>query len=183
MILPYYNMDKFKNKYRITTPRLKHWDCRWSSAYFITICTKGREHYFGEIEEEKMNLSKVGVVPDILWYEIKNHYKNVELGEFVVMPNHIHGILIINNDDLLNDNNYIPATSENRFQNIGKNSVSSIVRNYKSAVTKYVRRLGYDFVWQARFYEHIIRNGNSYDKITNYIINNPENWGKDKFFG
>ncbi len=107
----------------------------------------------------------------------------MELGEFVVMPNHIHGILILDNDDLLNDENYVPATSENRFQNIGKKSISSIVRNYKSAVTKHANRLGYDFVWQSRFHEHIIRDENSYDRIMNYIINNPENWEKDKFFG
>ncbi len=176
-------MDKFKNKYRITTPRLKHWDYRWSGAYFVTICTQEREQYFGEIENGIMDLSHIGVIADILWYEIKNHNDNVELAEFVVMPNHIHGIIVLDNDDLINDENYIPANSENRFQNVGKNSLSSIVRGYKSAVTKHARRLNYDFQWQSRFHEHIIRDANSYDKIANYIIHNPENWEQDKFFG
>ncbi len=60
-------MDKFKNKYRITTPRLKHWDYRWSGAYFITICTKERKHYFGEIDNKKMNLSRIGAIADVLY--------------------------------------------------------------------------------------------------------------------
>ncbi len=92
--------EKFKNKYRIPSARLQTWDYRWAGAYFITICTQNREHYFGKIEKGKMILSNVGVIADILWYEIKNHAKNVELGEFVVMPNHIHGILILNNDNV-----------------------------------------------------------------------------------
>jgi len=68
----------------------------WSGAYFITICTQNRECYFGEIKNKKMILSPTGAIADVLWYEIKNHVKNIELGEFVVMPNHIHGILILN---------------------------------------------------------------------------------------
>jgi len=91
--------EKFKNKYRIPSARLQTWDYRWAGAYFITICTQNREHYFGKIEKGKMILSNVGVIANILWYEIKNHAKNVELGEFVVMPNHVHGILILNNDN------------------------------------------------------------------------------------
>lgn len=89
--------EKFKGKYRSDTSRLKNWDYTWDAAYFITICTKNREHYFGEIENGKMKLSKIGVLADVFWYEIKNHTKNVELDAFVVMPNHVHGILIINN--------------------------------------------------------------------------------------
>lgn len=82
-------MKKFQNKYRIHSFRLQNWDYSWDGIYFITICTKGRKHYFGEIVDGKMNLSKIGIIADILWHEIKNHAKNVELGEFVVMPNHI----------------------------------------------------------------------------------------------
>ncbi|MDD4217951.1 MAG: hypothetical protein PHZ24_11525, partial [Bacteroidales bacterium] len=80
--------DKFQNKYRISSARLQTWDYASNGAYFITICTKNRVHYFGKIENEKMILSNVGVITDLLWYEIKNHAKNVELGQFVVMPNH-----------------------------------------------------------------------------------------------
>ena len=89
-------MDKFKNKYRITSARASWWNYGWAGAYFITICTQNREHFFGEIENDKMILSPCGVLADVFWHEIKNHAKNVELGTFVVISNHIHEILILN---------------------------------------------------------------------------------------
>lgn len=93
----------FKNKFRNETIRLQNWDYRWDGAYFITICTKNREHYFGEITKGKMNLSNIGVLADIFWHEIKNHAKNIKLDAFVVMPNHIHAILILNGGYIEND--------------------------------------------------------------------------------
>lgn len=145
-------MKKFRNKYRIPSARLQNWDYRWAGGYFITICTQKREQYFGKIENGNMTLSPIGVIADILWHEIKNHAQNVELGEFVVMPDHVHGILIItkNNNDV--------------------------------AVTKHAHRLGYKFEWQTRFYDHIIRNNAEFERISNYIINNPTNWNEDKFY-
>ncbi len=177
--------EKYKNKYRIESTRLQNWDYRRAGSYFITICTQYREHFFGEIIGGKMKLSNIGVIADILWYEIKNHAKNIELGAFVVMPNHIHGILILDNnyisdDDSVGDDS-VPI-GRKRFQNIGKNSVSSIIGGYKSAVTKHAHRLGYDFDWQSRFYDHIIRDKKSYNKISNYIINNPAKWDNDNFY-
>ncbi|WP_235830895.1 transposase [Flavobacterium ustbae] len=153
-----------------------------------------------------MILSEVGIIADLLWHQIPMHHKNVELGDFVVMPNHIHGILIIdkqNNIDLDNVNNtndandvytghalYIPPPSpvitfekpgSQRFQNIGKNTISCIVGSYKSAVTKHANRLGYRHQWQKLFYDNIIRDNNQYQRISDYIVSNPENWAKDKF--
>lgn len=120
------------------------------------------------------------------------------------MPNHIHGIVLHNNEpfetDDCNDNGFVdtrhalylsqrqpqtqqPKTiSQKRFQNQGKNSVSSIIGSYKSAVSKHAHRLGFDFEWQARFNDHISRNFDSFQRIKNYIINNPINWNNDKFF-
>ncbi len=194
-------MDKFQNKYRIPSARLQQWNYRWAGAYFITICTKDRIHYFGGIENGKMVLSNIGILADVLWHEIKNHAQNVELGEFVVMPNHIHGVLILSGNDDNNDHNdhnvetghalslqqpskplNEPTIGQQRFQNIGKNSVSSIVGSYKSAVTKHANRLGFEFQWQTRFHDHIIRNDESFHKISYYIINNPVNWQEDKFY-
>jgi len=71
---------------------------------------------------------------------------------------------------------------QKRFQNQGKNTVSSIIGSYKSAVTKHAHRLGYNFAWQSRFYDHIIRNNESFNKISEYIIENPKNWEQDKFY-
>lgn len=182
------SQGKFQNKYRISSIRAQWWDYGWNGAYFITICTQNREHYFGEIQNDKMVLSEVGIIADILWHQIPIHHKNVELGDFVVMPNHIHGILII--DKKLNNANIVETghalslsekPGSQRFQNIGKNTISSIVGSYKSAVTKHANRLGYTHQWQKLFYDNIIRDNNQYQRISDYIVSNPENWAKDKF--
>lgn len=89
-------MEKFKGKYRISSHRAQWWDYTKDAAYFITICTKNKELYFGEIVNQNMNLSTVGKIARRCWNEIPSHFKHVKLGSFVVMPNHIHGILILN---------------------------------------------------------------------------------------
>ena len=192
------SQGKFQNKYRISSIRAQWWDYGWNGAYFITICTQDRKHYFGEIKNNEMILSEVGIIADLLWHQIPIHHKNVELGDFVVMPNHIHGILII--DKQLDNVNIVETgcveighalslppleifqkPGSNRFQNIGKNTISSIVGSYKSAVTKHANRLGYPHKWQKLFYDNIIRSNNDYQRISDYIVSNPENWAKDKF--
>ena len=203
--------DKFQNKYRIPSTRLQNWDYGHHAAYFVTICTQDRECYFGEVVNGKMNLSGIGIIADILWYEIKNHAQNIELGEFVVMPNHVPGILILNgnndndgndnddndgNDNNNNGNGNVETThalslqsqqsqqqtiGQKRFQNQGKNTLSSIIGSYKSAVSKHAHRLGFGFAWQSRFHDHIIRYEQSYQTISEYIINNPIKWNEDKF--
>ena len=198
----------YQNKFRNESTRLQNWDYRWDGSYFITICTKNREHFFGEISNGKMNLSNIGVLADIFWYEIKNHAKNIKLDAFVVMPNHIHAILTLNggyidDDKMMMDSGGIndgdisvgdgdgdlvvgtghalslqpnnqpnnqpqqKSIGQNRFQNIGKNSVSSIIGSYKSAVTKHARRLGYTFEWQRLYHDHLIQNEHSYYQISN----------------
>lgn len=196
--------DKFQNKYRISSARAPFWDYGCTAAYFVTICTQDRKCYFGDVVDGKMNLSGIGIIADVLWHEIKNHTQNVELEQFVVMPNHIHGILIINNDNdvgathddgithpvetthalSLQQQQQSPpqqTIGQKRFQHQGKNTLSSIIGSYKSAVTKHAHRLGFDFAWQSRFHDHIIRNEQSFQTIADYIANNPLKWGNDKF--
>ncbi len=188
----------YQGKYRIPSARWQHWDYGSDAAYFITICTKNREHYFGKIENGKMCLSHVGILADVFWHEIKNHSKNVELDSFVVMPNNIHGILILDGNN--NDGNAVETThalslqqqqslqptnetiGQNRFQNQGKNTVSSIIGSYKSAISKHANRMGLIIDWQSRFYEHIIRDDADYSRIAEYIEANVSNWPTDKFF-
>jgi REP element-mobilizing transposase RayT len=182
--------DKFQNKYRISSARLPGWDYGWNAAYFVTICTKDRENFFGEIISDNMILSKTGVIADLMWYEIKNHSKNIELGDFIVMPNHMHGIITLNENDSPVETRHalslqktpkdLPA--QQRLRNQGKNTLSSIIGGYKAAVTKHANRLKFDFGWQPRFHDHIIRDEKSLQMISNYIINNPRNWQQDKFF-
>jgi len=88
--------DKFKGKYRIKSTRLPNWDYGKDAVYFVSICTQNREHYFGEITNGVMQLSEIGKMANKYWLEISEHFPFVELDEFVVMPNHVHGIIIIN---------------------------------------------------------------------------------------
>ena len=188
--------DKFKGKFRNESARLQNWDYGWNAAYFVTICTKDRAHFFGEIQNGTMRYSPAGAVAYVLWQEIKNHAINIELGEFVIMPNHVHGIIIIDqkNADTVGTTlalslqppppeNEPPQTiGKQRFQNQGKNTLSSIIGSYKSAVTKYCNRLGLPCGWQPRFHDHIIRDDQSLQRISAYIQNNPSSWNDDKFY-
>jgi REP element-mobilizing transposase RayT len=198
--------EKYKNKYRIPSARAAWWNYSWPGAYFITICTRNRNHYFGEIQDGQMILSNCGILADVFWHEIPNHAKNVELGAFVVMPNHLHGILILNGDGGTGGTGSMVETrhalslqpqppqpptqqppygrniAHERFQNQGKNSISSMVGSFKSAVTKHANRLEIEFGWQSRFHDHLIRDDAEYQRINDYIENNPMNWKEDRFF-
>ena len=102
--------DKFKNRYRIPSARLSSWDYSSNGAYFITICTKDRKHYFGEIMDAKMRLSEIGLFADTCWTNIPNHFPHFHLDEFIIMPNHIHGIVMIEKPYI--DNNSLPRAVE-----------------------------------------------------------------------
>ncbi len=190
--------EKYKNKYRIKSTRLQNWDYGWNGAYFVTICTKNRVHYFGKIIRRDaipcVSLSDIGKSAQKYWYEIPQHFPFVKLGAFVVMPNHIHGIIIIDKTD--NDATVVDdATVETqnfaslRQQRQPKNkfgpqsqNLASIIRGYKIGVTKYARNINPGFAWQPRYYDHIIRNQQAFDRIAQYIINNPLKWNNDKFY-
>ena len=185
------NMNKFQHKYRIPPARAQWWDYANAGAYFITICTANREHFFGEIE--KMN--QLAKLAEKYWYEIPNQFNFIELGAFVVMPNHIHGILIINNTvetrliASLQPINRISTPSPQMQGGVTglknpmlHNNISRVVRWYKGRCTFEIRKIHADFAWQSLFHDHIIKNEESYQKIGDYIISNPENWANDKFF-
>lgn len=181
---------KYQNKYRIPSARLKNWDYGTNGAYFITICTQNREHYFGEIVETQFIASEIGTLAEKYWMEIPQHFPYIELGNFVVMPNHVHGILIIDknaNGDVGNVETLHCNVSTNKNEqmaNISPKSgtISAIIRSYKSVVTKNARFIHADFGWQPRFHDHIIRNAPEWERIQTYIENNPMNWKEDKFY-
>ncbi len=182
--------EKFQNKYRIPSARCPYWDYRNNGAYFITICTKKRQHYFGEIKNGIMQLNDMGTMAEQYWFEIPNHFPTIELGNFGVMPNHIHGVLIISSASVetlhCNVSTDADADTEKNEQmsriSPKPGSISTIIRSYKSVVTKNIRlNLHADFEWQSRFHDHIIRDNQSFERIQNYILNNPKNWNNDTF--
>ena len=180
----------YQNKYRISSARLQFRDYAFEGLYFVTICTQNREQYFGSVIGGKRKLSSIGDVAHHEWFKTPRLRPdmNLELGEFVVMPNHIHGIIIIGENEYNSDGGVgalgIDAdtnTPKNQFGPQRKN-LASIIRGYKSAVTTYARKNQIDFAWQPRFHEHIIRSPDDYNRISKYIAENPENWNHDKFF-
>lgn len=130
---PSHKTVKFANKYRIETLRLRNWDYGSNGMYFITICTGNRNRYFGKIENQRVQLSKMGIIADKIWLEISNKFSFIELDQYIVMPNHIHGILTIskdainrvsteNNTDIVVKNN---VSTENNADNVIKTNVST----------------------------------------------------------
>jgi putative transposase len=166
---------KFLNKYRNDTTRAPWWDYGSNGMYFITICTRGRNHYFGEIENDQMVMTPLGQSANDCWYAIPDHFPFVKLGRFVVMPNHVHGILIIDKKQKTE----MPKPG-NRFGPQSQN-LASIIRGYKIGVTKFARSSQIEFGWQSRYYDHIIRDEESLTRISLYIDNNILNWNSDKF--
>ncbi|MEJ5262811.1 MAG: transposase [Ignavibacterium sp.] len=168
-------MSKFKNIYRIESSRLPSWDYRNGGYYYITIVTKGHRNYFGEVKDGRVVLNEYGKIVESEWINCKILRKNVDLDEWIIMPNHFHGILIIEEDKIFED--------EDIKSRLLKDSLGSIIGQFKSKCTKKIRSLGAtEFQWQERFYDHIIRNEKSLDKIRNYIRLNPLKWELDQYY-
>ena len=177
------------NIHRRRSIRLKGYDYSQAGLYFVTIRVDNGKSLFGDIVDGKMILSAFGEIANTLWYEIKNHIHNVRLREFVVMPNHIHGIVEITNH--VANGVLVGARHASPLQHGINNrrggacpapTLGTIIGSYKSAVSKHIRQLGFvEFEWQRNYFEHIIRNENSYEYIANYITNNPATWENDRF--
>lgn len=211
--------------------RLKGYDYSQAGAYFITICTKDRQCLFGDIINGEMILNEMGKIAYDEWLKTPELRPNVSLDVFAIMPNHMHGIIVINDDntgrgelhspnnDIINESdppnielnrpNHIVHDRQHRGEfdspndiiyggefdsplpgaqsstpfRSPSNNIGAIVRGYKSSVTKQINLLNYGgSVWQRNYHEHIIRNERSYQRIYDYIIDNPKNWIDDRFY-
>jgi REP element-mobilizing transposase RayT len=189
--------------------RLKGYDYSSEGLYFITICCHNKVCLFGHVLNGAMVLNEYGQIAFNEWMKTPEIRPNVELGEFIVMPNHIHGIIritrrgesyspnsggeshspdcrgdsrgVLNTPDFMGES-VSPQRYSPRLQGPSQ-TIGAIVRGYKSAVTKKLNALGVGRkVWQRDYYEHIIRNEQAYNNISNYIVNNPSKWWDDKFY-
>ncbi len=224
-------IDRFRNKYRIPSTRAPFWDYRWKAAYFVTICTKNRACWFGEITNGVIELSEIGKIVKSEWlktFKIRPDM-NLWMGKYVVMPNHFHAIIGIGKNqhnsgrdsgdrienridcdrrdampcvstnskttdkttppdtpdnpdppDIINPTD-IPNPPQNKFGPQSKN-LGSVIRGFKTGVTKNARIIDPEFSWQKRYHDHIIRDEDSLKKISDYIIRNPVYWQEDHFF-
>ena len=163
--------------------RLRDYDYSESGYYFVTICTRNRENWFGKVEDSEMCFNECGEIAKNLWVEIPKHFLGVRVDEFSVMPNHVHGILII--EERTVGNAYMRSHQRNAYmhslQNRTKMLLSKIIQQYKAALTRRINFLpnGIHFQWQKSFYDHVIRNENELSRIREYIKNSPLKWELD----
>ncbi|MCP5104532.1 MAG: transposase [bacterium] len=179
------------NFHRRRSLRLQNYDYSKPGAYFVTICVQDRECLLGEIENGEMKLSEVGKVVNAFWPKVRDHFSNVELGQMVVMPNHIHAIIFITRRGGVSPPESTelgvagegaktaPLHRDSRlFPTLGK-----IIAYFKYETTKKINQLrdnpGVKF-WQRNYYEHIIRDRSELNKYRRYIQNNPANWEVDE---
>ena len=215
----------FRNKYRTRSTRLPGRDYSFDGKYFVTICTKNRQMFFGKIINNKIILNNLGRIISDEWKRTEKIRNNIKLDEFIIMPNHLHGILIIDNsmvetprwgvnsmvetprwgvsvkDGDETSRGVFNETPQRGFDETPQRGVSTdynynkynksewkrgslgaIINQFKSKCTKIINAKypNINFAWQARFWEHIIRNEDSLENIRYYIRNNPLNWQKDR---
>ena len=174
------NVPYDPHKHHRRSIRLKGYDYALAGAYFVTICTHKRQPLFGKIVDGKMRLSLLGQLVYAEWQKTAVIRPNIYLDAFVVMPNHLHGIIVIFMiDDAGETRQVVPATLQ-------KGSLGAIVGQFKSKVTKRYRRFRKNDdspIWQRNYYEQIIRNERHLTAVQQYIHNNPANWVNDDYFG
>ena len=205
------DQNLFRGTYRIPSARLKNWDYRSSAPYFITICCHKMQHFFGKIEYGKMILNDLGIYTRECIDNMEIYYtsdaienanpaannadislpnskdaplgaslqtsesckSNISIINQIIMPNHLHMLIELKN----HTNDHQP----NRFGPLLKNSLSSILNHFKGRITKFAKKQGTQKIWHPRFHDHIIRDMIEYQRIFDYITNNPANWNDDKF--
>ena len=194
MVLTCYNfatsrlMPKFKfdpQKHHRISIRLKGYDYLQAGAYFVTLVAYQRDCLFGEIRDAKMVLNDFGTIADECWRAIPGHFEHVELGAYVVMPNHVHGVIVINDmgDGMGRGAAMLRPYDDNPHPhkiNVKPGSLGAIVRSFKSAVSYRINKeYNATGIWQRNYYEHIIRNDKDLQRITDYIETNPLRWNDD----
>jgi putative transposase len=170
--------------------RLKGYDYAQPGAYYITICTYQRQCLFGEIIAGIMHLNLISETIQYCWHHLPQHFPFIKLDAFVIMPNHLHGIILItdantNKNQLFKQQIIQPVLSEQiptLPKGTASGSLGALVQNFKSIVTRRVNRLtrNYGIIWQRGYYEKIIRDERAYDNIRKYIVENPLKWQDDE---
>jgi putative transposase len=195
-------------KYSRRSPRLAGYDYSLPGAYFITLVTHQREYLFGEVVNGEMKVNRPGKIVERAWKNLSLHYPQITLGAFVVMPNHVHGIVLINENDnsrggslwrgepkvnqSINGGEISPDVKKTRpYTNINQtrstkmmhHGLSEIVRAFKSFSARRINNLQNTHsaaIWQRSYYDHIIRSDQEFHNFCEYIQTNPQNWQEDQ---
>lgn len=156
--------------------RLKGYDYASEGLYFITLNTENRSRLFGEIKNGVVHLNDSGLIAKECWLAIPRHFPHVALHDFMIMPDHIHGVIEIIYNPVTGVKNFSTRVEVNTFKSPSK-TIGSVIRGFKVGVTKWMRQhTTVEKVWQRNYYEHIIRNTDSYHRILQYIQENPKKW-------
>jgi REP element-mobilizing transposase RayT len=168
-------MTKFQNRYRVESTRLANWDYS-RSWYFVTVCAEDKKCSLGQAVDGQIMLSEAGLIADAEMNAVSSHYLNVIIDRYVVMPNHVHAIVVIDTDHV-----YSPVETRLAASPVGAHGrLPNIVGGYKAGVSRICHAKGFsDFAWQARFHDHILRSNASVSSVRDYIDQNPQNWHLD----
>lgn len=163
------------------SPRLKDYDYAQDGAYFVTICTQNRAHLFGTVVDQEMRLNVFGGIVQTCWDDLVNHYSHIELDVFVVMPNHVHGIVVILNESPVSANREGLRPSPT----MKPHRLTEIVRAFKSFSARRMnerRNTPGQSVWQRSFHDRIIRSEKECNILREYMLTNPARWQTDMFY-
>ncbi len=173
--------------------RLRGYDYASAGMYFVTICVQNRLCRLGRIADGRMSLSELGEIADRCWQGIPDHFPNAALDAHIIMPNHVHGIIVIGQPSVVGAQHAAPsgsapsgsAPSGAAPRLVTPGSLSAIVRSFKAAVTREINTThdapGTSF-WQRNYWEHVIRSADEHRRIYTYIISNPALWVKDRLY-
>lgn len=173
-------MNYDPDKHHRRSIRLKGYDYGAPGAYFVTICTRNRACLFGTVADGEMQLNNAGRIAKAAWDELPERCPSVCLDAVIVMPNHVHGIVIVGAQFIAPSDGFGTATIDQGAINHAP-TLGEMVRAYKAASTRLIRQAGTpDFAWQRNYYEHVVRDEESLDRIRQYILNNPVRWEFDR---
>lgn len=172
--------DHHNNRFRINSTRLTNWDYGSNASYFVTICTGNKQPYFGEIIQTgslmenvaSLQATALGACASEFWTDIPLHFPFVELDDYIIMPDHVHGILLFNKPD--------HHTWQHNKSGPQSGNLGAVIRGFKAGVKGYATRQNLSFEWQPRFYDRVIRNADELNRIRKYIQDNPAKWSTEK---
>ena len=179
--------DKSQTRPSRRSRRLSGWDYAQPSAYFVTVCTHGRQHLFGSVTDDEMALSDFGLIAQEEWLASERIRREVELDVFIIMPNHMHAVVWILPP--AGDPYGLAPTSpkaDKAADGPAAKSLGALMAGYKSAVTRRINQLRdipNGAVWQRNYYDHVVRSERALEAIREYIAANPVRWELDRYNG
>ena len=185
------NQKRFRNRFLIKSVRHPYWDYSDNAYYFITICTRSKINYFGRARNNDILLSGIGEIVKKFWNSIPEHFDWIRLDEYIIMPDHLHGIIVINKKSipaktvLETTESVVSTGSDNEPVNqkhkntIQPGSLGAIIGQFKRICTIRAREIDHEFAWQTGYYDRIIRTKVDLENTRKYIIENPNNYVED----